>query len=163
MMRRVALVVVGVAVFLAQMSFLPALRPFGVVPDVALVLVVLVGLEGTASAALVLAVAGGLVLDLASGVNFGLWTAVLVLAALVAGLVQRAGIEPGGGAVAVAMVAAGTVVMAAVIWLGMANTVAHWPVGWMLTRLGLELVLNLMVTLALRPTVRWMVGGLSAS
>jgi hypothetical protein len=158
-MRRVLFVVTAIICILLQMSLLPALRPLGVVPDLALVLVALVGLEGTASAALMVAVAGGLALDLASGAYFGLWTGILVLVALTMGLLHRAGIELGGGIVAIVMVAVGTVLMTLVIWLGLIDTVSHWPVGWLLVRLGTELGLNLALTVALRPLVRWLLRG----
>jgi cell shape-determining protein MreD len=156
-MRRVGLIVVAVACVLLQLSLLPALRPLGVVPNLALVLVVLLGLEGTASIALVCAVAGGLALDLASAANFGLWTAVLVVAALATGLIHRAGIELGGLVVPVVMVVAGTVVMTAVILVGLINDIPGWPVGVVAGRLVSELVLNLVLTVLLRPLVRLVV------
>jgi hypothetical protein len=140
-----------------QVSLLPALRPLGVVPYLALVLVVLVGLEGTASLALAIAVAGGLVLDIASGTNFGLWTGTLVLAAIVTGLLHRAGVELVGAVVASVMVAVGTLLMTLVIWLGLATSISHWPLPWMFGHLWIELVLNLGLVLAVRPLVRLVV------
>jgi hypothetical protein len=154
--KRLGLILLAAVCVLLQTSLLPALRPFGVVPNLALAMVVLVGLEGTASMALTIAVLGGFALDLASGTNFGLWTGVLTLAALVAGLLHRAGIELGGGLIATAMVTVGTLVTTAVVLVGLANTVMHWPIGWILGRLAIELVLNLILTLLLRPVVRWL-------
>jgi rod shape-determining protein MreD len=152
-MKRTGLIALAVVGVILQLSLLPALRPLGVVPNLALVLVVLVGLEGTASQALVIAVAGGLALDLASGANFGLWTGVLVLAALAAGLVHRAGIELAGATVAAVMVAMGTMVMTAAILSGLVRSVTDWPVGMLMGRFATELVLNLILTVALRPLV----------
>jgi len=156
-MRRVALVVVVMLCLLAQVSLLPALRPFGVVPNVALALVVLLSLEAAASTALVVGVVGGLVLDLSSGANFGLWTGLLVLAALTGGLAARAGVELAGGVVAASMVAAGTILMSLVILVGVAGDVTHWP--WTKLMLGVivQVMLNLMLTLAGRPLVRRLV------
>lgn len=145
-----------------QLSLLPALRPFGVVPNLVLVAVTLIGLEGTASMALTTAVAGGVVLDLASGANFGLWTAILVLAALAAGLVHRAGIELGGPTVAVVIVATLTVVETIVIVLGVAGS-AILPPGVIAGRLTVELVLNLLLTIMLQPVVRHLVPAGTAS
>jgi rod shape-determining protein MreD len=153
-MRRVGLVVLAVLCIILQFSLLPALRPFGVVPDLALVLVVLVGLEGTASTALIIGVAGGIVLDLVSGANFGLWTGTLVVAALTTGLLHRAGVELVGPLVAMAMVSVGTFMITAVVLLGLANTVSHWPVAWLAGQFITELVLNLILTVALRPLVK---------
>jgi hypothetical protein len=156
-MKRFGLILLAVVSLLMQIALLPALRPFGVVPNLMLVLVVLVGLEGTASAALAIAVAGGVALDLASAANFGLWTGVLVLASLVAGLLHRAGLELRGPAVAIVIVAAGTVLEAAIILLGLVNVVSHWPVESLLLRLAGELVINLGLTVCLRPVVRLVV------
>ena len=156
-MKRAALVVIVVLALVAQLSLLPALRPLGVVPNVMLALVVLVGLEGTASLALLAAVTGGLAVDLASGTNFGLWSGVLVLAALVTGMVHRAGIELQGPVVALVMVAAGTLLMTLMILAGVANAVSYWPVGNLAERFFAELVLNLLLTVALRPLVRLVV------
>src|SRR5471030_2509367 len=118
-MKRLGLAVLAIISILLQVSLLPALRPFGVVPDLILVVVVLMGLEGTASAALVLAVVAGLILDMASGANFGLWTGLLVLAALAAGLLHRAGVELSGPLVAVVMIVAGTILETVVILMGL--------------------------------------------
>jgi len=76
-----------------QVSFLPAVRVFGVVPNIALVLMVLISMIVVTSEALIVAALSGLVLDLASGSNFGLWTGVMVLVALAVGMMQRAGLE----------------------------------------------------------------------
>jgi hypothetical protein len=155
--RRLWLVVLAFVSILIQLGLLPALRPFGVVPNLMLVVVTLVGLEGTASSALTIAVAGGLAVDLASGANFGLWTGTLVLAALVAGLVHRAGIELGGPLVAIVMVMVGTSLMALIVLAGLVNVVNIWPVGSIAGRLAMELVLNLVGTVALRPLIQKMV------
>lgn len=148
---RVLFVLVMVAGVLLQISLVPALRPLGVVPNIVLVMIILAGLEGPASLVLITAVAGGLMLDLASGANFGLWTGVLVLSALSGGLLRRAGIELIGGTVAAVMVLAGTVLMSVIIWAGLLPTVSYWPLGSLLGHLVLEAVLNLVVMIALRP------------
>ncbi len=109
-MRNVLLAVVVVVAIFLQISFLPALRPFGVVPDIMLPIVVFVGLYGQASTALVVALAGGISMDLASSGDFGLWTGTFVVAAIVCGYVHRAGVEL-IAPVAVVMVTVATVVM----------------------------------------------------
>lgn len=157
-MKRLGLAAVLILGLLLQISWLPALRPLGVVPDFALILIVLTGLEGTASMALGAAVAGGLVLDLASGANFGLWTGTLVLTALASGMLHRAGIEPGVG-VSCVMVVVGTLLMTAIILAGLVNVVVQWPKGALIGRFMIELVINLTVTVALRPLMRWLVPG----
>src|SRR5690349_15236780 len=124
-MKRALLAAVAVVVILLQIGFLPGLRPFGVVPDLALVFVVLVGLESAASIAMVVAVACGLTLDLASGANLGMWTGVLVLAALVTGLLHRAGVETGGPVVPAVMIAIGTLTVTLVVLTSLVNVVGR--------------------------------------
>jgi hypothetical protein len=137
-----------------QVSLLPALRPFGVVPNVALVTLVLVGLYMPTSEVLVAATAAGLILDLAGGANFGLWTGVLLLVALAIGMLHRAGIELEAAYVAPVLVAAGTLVIALVIWLGVTARTAHFAGFDWIGRLLIELVINLVLTMMLRPLVR---------
>lgn len=143
-------------VTVAQLTLLPALRPLGVVPAAVLGLVALVGMEGTASEALVLAVVSGVVIDLGSGANFGLWTGVLVLTALVAGLLHRAGVELAGALTETVMVVGGTLVMNLVVLASVAGTAARWDWSLLMVHLVLQLVLNVALMLSLRPAVRWL-------
>jgi rod shape-determining protein MreD len=159
-MKRLVLLILAILVVLAQMSLLPALRPLGVVPNLALVFITLIGLGGTASTTLVAAVLGGFLLDLASGANFGLWTGTFVLVALVTGLLHRAGIEAGGAMVALVTVAAGTIIMAIVILSGLIASAHSWPIGTVALKLLTEIVLNLSLTLALRPLIRFLLPNL---
>ena len=161
-MRRLGLILLVIACVLIQVSLLPALRPFGVVPNVLLGLVALVGLEDTASLALVVAVASGITLDVASGTPFGMWTVLLVLAALVTGLIHRAGLELAGGLVAGSIVIVGTIIMNVGTLLSVAPVVSHWPVGRLLGQVGLQLVLNLLLVWALKPLVKWVGPGAGA-
>ncbi|HSX02076.1 MAG TPA: hypothetical protein VLI05_02045 [Candidatus Saccharimonadia bacterium] len=156
-MRLWRLYLVTILVLILQIGFIPALRPFGVVPDLALALVVSVGLAGTASAALAVAVAGGLLLDLTSGADFGLRLGLFALVALVTGLVHRAGLNLMGPVVALALVAAATLLGDLVVLANIAGTVGAWPIGELLRRLTVEIMLNLGLTLLLRPLVNWAV------
>ena len=61
-MRRWRLALVAAVLVVMQVGYLAAWRPLGVVPALVLVLVVLVGLGGTASEALAVALIGGLAL-----------------------------------------------------------------------------------------------------
>jgi hypothetical protein len=143
-------------VVVAQLTLLPALRPLGVVPAAVLGLVAVVGMEGTASEALVLAVTAGVVVDLGSGANFGLWTAVLVLTALAAGLLHRAGVELAGAITETVMVLVGTLIVNLVILVSLANSAGRWDWSVVMVHLVLQLVFNVAVMLALRPAVRWL-------
>jgi len=153
--KRAALVVLVGLGMLLQLSLLPGLRPLGVVPSLALVLVVLVGLEGTASQALVAAVTGGVALDLGSSADFGLWTGLLVVTALMTGLLHRAGVELESVMWSLALVAGGTIVVSLLILVGIADSVGRWQWGLVIWRLVAQLGLNLALTVVLRPLVRW--------
>ena len=158
-MRRLAVIVLMSLAVILQVSFLPAIRLFGVVPNVALVAMVLVSLNVVTSEALSVAALSGLVLDLASGSNFGLWTGVMVLIALAVGVMHRAGLELDRVFVAFGLVAVGTLVITSVIWTALVPSVAHWPVADLAGRLTIELVINLVLTMMLRPLVRLLLGG----
>ncbi len=153
-MRQWRFLLLLLPVLALQVGFMAAFRPFGVVPNLILVLAVLAGLMGTASLALGVALVGGLLLDLTSGADFGLRLGLLVLVALITGLVHRAGLTLAGSVVALVLVAAATVVGNLAVLVNLAGTAPHWPVGVILTKLGLEVVLNLSLTLAMRPLVK---------
>jgi hypothetical protein len=104
-------------------------------------------------------VAAGLIIDLGSGANFGLWTGILVLEALAAGLLHRAGLELVGAVMPVLMVVAGTLVMNAIILVSLAGTVSRWQWGLLMVHLGVQVGLNIVLTLLLRSPVRWLVRG----
>jgi rod shape-determining protein MreD len=152
--KQIGFVFVVVFCLILQLSFLPALRPFGVVPNLMLVVVALVGLEGTASIAMICGVASGLAMDLASGANFGLWTATLALGALVTGVLHRAGLETKGFIPGAAIVIGGTLLTNIVILLGLAGSVSHWPIGYILGTILTEMVVNLSLLILMRPLVR---------
>jgi rod shape-determining protein MreD len=161
-MRRLALILLMALAALLQASLVPAFRPLGVVPNLALVIFVLVSLELATSEALVLGVAAGLVLDIASGANFGLWMGVFMLVALICGLLHRAGIELDRLPVALILVLVATVVMAAVIWIGLATTISRWPGLSFGGRLVIELMINLILTMLLRRPLQLLAGGARA-
>lgn len=151
---------VAAVVLALQVAFLPALRPLGVVPNLALVLIVLAGLFGTASLALGVALVGGVLLDLTSGADFGLRLGLFVLVALTTGFVHRAGLQAGSVALALAMAAVGTVVADVTVLLGLLRgTVGHWPIGNLIGTTLLEIMLNLGGTLVLAPVIRWATAG----
>ncbi|GAC1369468.1 MAG: hypothetical protein NVSMB39_1310 [Candidatus Saccharimonadales bacterium] len=158
-MKRAALIFVMTLAVALQVSFVPGLRPFGVVPNLVLIVLVLSAVMVVTSEALIAAAVSGLLLDLVSGANFGLWTGVLMLTALVVGVMRRAGIELDGFIVAVGLVAAATIVMAVVIWLTFAPHAVRWFAAEAAGRLLVELVVNLSLTLLLRAPIRWMFGG----
>ena len=155
-MRRVIIFFLMAVAVVLQLSLLPALRLFGVVPNVLLAITVLISLSVATSEALAAALVVGMIVDVVNGVSFGLWMGVLMLSTLVAGFVNRAGLELPGAIVAMALVSAGTVVMTLAIWSTLIAAGVGWPVPPSFGgRLVIELMLNLLLTIMLRPVVQW--------
>lgn len=71
-----------VATAALQVSFFGSLRPLGVVPNLMVITVVFISLWGNASFSVSIAIVGGVLLDMASGSDFGLRTAFFVVTSL---------------------------------------------------------------------------------
>lgn len=91
-MKQYQLVLLVIIVTALQVGFLPALRPYGVIPDLLAVVIVALGLMTTASQTLICAMAVGLALDLSSASSFGLHLGVYTVTALAVSLLARYGI-----------------------------------------------------------------------
>jgi hypothetical protein len=117
-------------VVVTQLTLLPALRPLGVVPNAVLGLVALVGMEGTASEALAMAVVAGVAVDL--------------------------GVEMAGAIIETVMVVGGTLLMNLVVLVSLAGTAARWDWSLLMVHLLLQLALNVALMQLLRPAVRWL-------
>ena len=107
-----------VAVLLAawlQTSWFGHVRPFGVMPNVMLVVVTLFGLWSNASSTLAAAIGGGLLLDLASGSDFGLRTAFFTFLALAIIAGRQYGLHADSFITVVGIVVLGTVVYDVVV------------------------------------------------
>ena len=94
-MKLYLLVAVTIIALLVQVSFLPALRPFGVVPNLVVVVVAAAALSGPLVSAMIIAISSGIVLDLASGSDFGLMTGLLALTVLLCAFISRSGLRTG--------------------------------------------------------------------
>lgn len=75
------IVIILLAVWL-QVAFFGQLRPFGIIPNLVVIVIVLSALLSEATPTVASAVGAGLLLDLASGTDFGLRTAYFVALAL---------------------------------------------------------------------------------
>lgn len=94
-MKLLGMVVVMVVAVALQISFIPALRPLGVVPELVLIAIVALATGGSIVQAMVLAVASGIVLDTVSSSDFGLQTGLLALAVILCAFVRRSGFQIG--------------------------------------------------------------------
>jgi cell shape-determining protein MreD len=153
-MKGMLLAVVAGLIFLLQLSFIPALRPFGVVPDLGLALVAVVGLYGTASSALTLALVGGLALDLASGSDFGLYIGLYMIVGLSAGFIHRAGLNGYGPFMGIGLVLGATLLQDIVILGGLARIARSWPLGQITAQLLVEMLINALLVALVQPILR---------
>lgn len=76
-----------------QVTFLAGLRPWGVVPNLLLVVVLVAAVYLETSSAMAMALTGGLLADLASGSDFGLRMGAYGLVVLVAVTIRRGGLD----------------------------------------------------------------------
>lgn len=150
-----------VAVWL-QLAWLPFVRPWGVVPNVVMIVVVLAALELPVSAGLGLAIVAGLLLDLAGGGWFGWSMLVLVTLVLAVGFVNtQVGWELDGWWVPVILAAAATIIMALGIFLAVLveGGTIEWPI--VMTHIVIELAVNVGLVLGGRVIIgsRWLARG----
>lgn len=146
-LRLVLLTVLGVWL---EVSFLGAWRPFGIVPNLFLVIILIAAATlSKASDTLAMAVGGGILLDLVSGADFGLRTAFFSFLALLVIVVRRTGADFDHLSMKLAGVAGGTLLYSVTIIISLLGQGTH--IGWAVAagRVGVELVLNLVLTLLL--------------
>lgn len=92
-----------------QIYFLGAMRPLGILPNLLLVMLTYFALMRPASQALAVGVAGGLMLDLASGADFGIRLGFYSLFALVVVMTRQLGGSPDSLWTAIGLIVGGTV------------------------------------------------------
>src|SRR5258708_3129799 len=76
-----------------QISWFGHVRPFGAIPNLVLIVVILMALWGSATSALATAIGGGLLLDAASGSDFGLRMGFFAVTALTVVAARQFGIN----------------------------------------------------------------------
>jgi hypothetical protein len=149
------LVLVMSVAALAQLGWLAAWRPLGLVPNLLLAAAVGLALRGTARPVMIGAAVAGLSLDLNSGAYFGLWTVLLPAAALAAKLLQRTGVISNNLAIGAITVAVSTALAAGLVLVGLIGVLRVWPAGLLFGKLGGELVINELLLFSLWPLWRW--------
>lgn len=98
-----------------QVAWFGHIRPLGVIPNVMLVVVILYGLWSDATPALAVAVGGGLLLDLASGSDFGLRMGFYVVTVLAVIAARQFGVHAEALLTGVVAAAIGTIIFDAVV------------------------------------------------
>jgi cell shape-determining protein MreD len=129
-----------------QLSLLGHLRPLGVVPALVMVAVILAALWLEATPTLVAAIVGGLLLDMASGADFGLRTGFFMVAALAVIAARQFGLHAESLAPAMAIVVVATLAFNLAVVAGANATGADWVV--IAQRIGLEALVNTLLLMA---------------
>jgi len=112
--RTYVLVAVAIFAVLLQVSFLPAVHPFGVVPNLVMVIIAAVALSGPLVSTMVIALGSGFLLDLISGSDFGLRMGILAVTVLLCALLRRSGLQLGFRAQLIIVILAITTISALV-------------------------------------------------
>lgn len=112
------------AAVLIQVSWFGHMRPFGVMPNLVLVVVVVTALWSRATTAIASAILCGILLDIASGADFGLRTAFFTVVTLAIIASRQFGLYAESFSMAAAMVAISTVVGNLLIILGVIGSTA---------------------------------------
>lgn len=130
-----------------QFSWFGPLRPFDVVPNVMLIVVVLAALWSSATTALLMAVFGGILLDVVSGADFGLRTGFFTLVALAIIAARQFGLHAESVPTALGILVLATVSFNVAILGSIGTASIEWGVVWW--RIGAEILLNGIILIAL--------------
>jgi rod shape-determining protein MreD len=124
-----------------QVSWFGHVRPLGVMPNVLLVVIALFGLWSNATPALAAALGGGLLLDLASGSDFGLRMAfyVVMVLAIIAG--KQIGLHADSLVTALLVVLVGTLLYDLVVLATLGAPINATVIGL----IGRELIDNIVI------------------
>ncbi len=141
-MKLYGLILVALLSLVLQLSFLPALRPFGVVPNIVLIVIAAAALTGPLVTAMILGLGCGILLDLVSGSDFGLQTGLLALGVVLAGYVSRSGLQLGIRVQLLIVVLAVTTISAIIAILGLSIAGARVSIGTATTQSIIILILN---------------------
>lgn len=139
-MRWLRVISIAFVVSVLQVSLLSSLRLDGVVPNLALVVVVCMTVWGSASEALSAAIITGLMMDMAGSGTFGLATSSLVLIALAMVALRQLGLDGQSLAMRIVLVVGASLtwslIHVAAVGMGSFAMLATWRV------VMLELMLN---------------------
>lgn len=144
-LRVVGGVLIVAATAWLQIAWFGHVRPLGVIPNCMLLIVILLALLSDATPALAAAIGGGLLLDLASGSDFGLNMAFYVVTALAIIAGRQLGLHATSAITGLAAAILGTILYNLVILA----TIKAPLSGVVLSRIGRELILNVLVLLLL--------------
>ncbi|MFI5240522.1 MAG: hypothetical protein ACHQUB_02340 [Candidatus Saccharimonadia bacterium] len=154
-MNGIKLILITLVAVWLEVSFFGALRPFGIIPNVFLVII----LEAAAilprsSDALAMAVGGGFLLDLSSGVDFGLRTGFFTFLTLLVTLMRRTGADFSRISMRLTAVMSGTILYNLAVLSTLALSHSTIPVGLVAEKIIIEIVENIILAVVLHYPIR---------
>lgn len=138
---------IAVVVVWLQQATLPTIRPFGVVPNLVLVVVVLLASRLPLPTSLGLAVTVGWLLDSSSGSDYGLRTSFYVLLTLATAILRQIGSDLDNLSLQASLVVAATVLLNVAILVNLALLHVNLPLRIIALKLTAEIGCNLVLLL----------------
>ncbi len=129
---------------LLEVAWFGHIRPFGIIPNLAVIIVALTALWSQATPTLVAAITAGLLLDSASGTDFGLRTAFLAALAVCTIAARQLGLHADSLVAALGIVAIATILFDLAVVTSVHSAAIDWHL--VASRIGIELLLNLPIT-----------------
>lgn len=144
-------IVAALVAVLLEVAFFGHVRPFGVMPNLMIIVVTISAMWSQATPTLVAALLGGLLLDGASGTDFGLRTAFFAALALTVIAARQLGLHTDSVITTLMIVAVAT----ALFDLAVLTSVISGPLnsGFIIGQIAREVVLNSIITAAV-----WLTG-----
>ena len=155
-MKLYGLIAVALFSLVLQLSFLPALRPFGVVPNIVLIVIAAAALSGPLVTAMILGMVCGFLLDLVSGSDFGLNTGLLAFGVIIAAYVSRSGLQLGIRVQLLFVILGVTTVTAIIGILGLLISGGRISIGTAIFQSITILILNCSLGVIVGPACAWL-------
>lgn len=137
-----------------QLAFLPLVGLWGVVPNLAMVVVIVLAARVPAGTSLLIAATIGWLLDVGAGSDYGLRTAFYVLVALVTVTLSRMGSDLDNLSLVASLVAGATIIYNLAILANLAFLQVSIPAGYVSAHIVAEVMMNLIMLIP----VRWLIG-----
>jgi rod shape-determining protein MreD len=144
-------IIAALLAVLLEVSFFGHVRPFGVMPNLMIIVITISAMWSQATPTLVAALLGGLLLDGASGTDFGLRTAFFAALALAVIAARQLGLHTDSIITTLAIVAVATVLFNLVVLTSVMGVSINS--GFIISQIGREVVLNSIFTVAI-----WLAG-----
>lgn len=155
-MNFIKLIIVTLLAVWLQLATLPAIRPLGIVPNLALVVVILLAIRLPVVTSLSLAVVIGWFLDAGAGSDYGLRVTFYSLVVILTVFLRQLGSDLENLSLQASLVTAGTVVLNLAILANLAFQHTPLPLGYVGLRLLSEVIINVLLLFP----VRWVMAKL---